>query len=283
MLDIRNLSAGYPAPPVLRGFEFQLSAGEVGALIGPNGSGKSTLLRVLSGLLRPSSGTATLDGADLFSMETRHRARQVALLPQETGESPLSVAEVVLLGRTPHLSAFGTLGARDREAVEGALHSTGAWEWRDRPVRELSGGQRQRVYLARALATRPRLLLLDEPISHLDLRAQHEILALVRRAARREGMMALIVLHGINLAAQISDRMALLDKSGMLRAVGTPEEVMTRAHLEAVYEVPLQIAPHPHSARPQAQSLWTFEDEEEPGRRKGREGAGSRGRIEDGE
>lgn len=260
MLDIQGLSAGYNGKTVLHEFSFSLHAGGVAALIGPNGSGKSTLLRVLAGLLKPQQGGVNLDGDDLLKLESRERARRVAYLPQQTNESPLSVWETALLGRTPHLSAFGALSPRDNSSAEAALHRVGAWEWRARPMRELSGGQRQRVHLARALATGARLLLLDEPVSHLDLRAQHEVLELVQKLAREDGALAVVVLHGINLAAQVADEMALLNGEGVLQASGAPLEVMTREHLERVYGLPLAVAPHPKSGRPQAQSLWEFSE-----------------------
>ena len=261
MFEISDVAAGYPLPLVVRDVTLRLEAGQVGVIIGPNGSGKSTLLRVLAGLLRSARGGLRLDGADLGQMSARERARRVAFLPQESNESSLSVWETTLLGRTPHLSAFGTPGIKDRALCERALRLAGAEAWRERLLRELSGGQRQRVHLARALATQPRLLLLDEPVSHLDLRAQHEVLTLVRTLAHREGVMVVCVLHGINLAAQIADTMLLLDGVGNARATGAPQHVMQREILEAVYEVPLAVAAHPVTGRPQAQSLWDFEAE----------------------
>jgi iron complex transport system ATP-binding protein len=260
MLDIHDLCAGYGDKKVLHDVTLQVEAGEVAAIIGPNGCGKSTLLRVLIGVLPPLDGQVLWQNENLLQMEPRRRAQRVALLPQTfEGGSQLTVEEMTLLGRTPHLSPYGAASARDHEIVAQALVLVDAGEFAGRAVGELSGGERQRVLLARALAQQPQILLLDEPTSHLDIRHQFEILQLVRTLAKKQNFAVLIVLHHINLAAAVADKVLLLDGNGHTRALGAPESVITTQHLEAVYGLPLSVSPHPQSGRPQAQAAWTFE------------------------
>lgn len=261
MLKIDSLTAGYGAVPVLHDVTLQVARGEVAAVLGPNGCGKSTLLRCAAGLLAPQAGQVTIEGAAVGSLAPRARARLVAFLPQSfEGGGELTVETMVMLGRTPYLPPYGMPTSHDKDIVEAALHAVQVEAMRARRVGELSGGERQRVMLARALAQQPQVLLLDEPTSHLDIRYQHEILALARRLARSESLAVVLVLHQINLAAAVADKLVLL-ASGCIRAAGTVHEVMTEAHLEAVYGVPLRVALHPRSRRPQAQSLWVFEAE----------------------
>ena len=261
MLDLQHISASYHGGrAVLRDVSLRVGAGEIVAVIGPNGCGKSTLLRCAAALHPLDNGHAFLDGTEISTLSPRQRARGVALLPQSfDGGMELSVAQMTQMGRTPHLGPYGALGARDHQIVEAALHAVDALDWKDRRVGELSGGERQRVMLARALSQQPKVLLLDEPTSNLDLRYQFEILQLARRAARRDGLAVVLVLHQINLAASVADAMLLLDSSGQLRASGAPQSVMNAGALSAVFGVPLTIAPHPRSGRPQAQAAWVFE------------------------
>ena len=258
-LEFENITAGYGEIPVLRDFSLRVAAGEVVAVIGPNGCGKSTLLRCAAGLLEPLRGRVLLDAQPIALLSDRERARRLALLPQSfEGGGELAVETMVALGRTPYLPAYGALGARDHEVIERCLHATDVVALRRRAVGSLSGGERQRVMLARALAQEPRALLLDEPTSNLDIRYQHEILGLVLRLARESGLMTILVLHQINLAAAAADRLVLLAEEGSTRALGAPAEVMTEANLEAVYGMPLRVETGGRNGRPRAQSDWDF-------------------------
>lgn len=262
MLIVDSLTAGYGAVPVLHDVTLQVAPGELMAVLGPNGCGKSTLLRCMAGLLAPQLGQVTINGAEVGGLAPRERARRVALLPQSfEGGGELAVATMVMLGRTPYMPPYGMPTQHDWEIVETALGAVHVETMRARRVGALSGGERQRVMLARALAQQPQVLLLDEPTSHLDIRYQHEILGLARRLARAESLAVVLVLHQINLAAAVADKLVLLAANGCIRAAGAVDEVITEAHLEAVYGVPLRVARHPRSGRPQAHSLWVFEDE----------------------
>lgn len=261
MLALDSLSAGYGEKMVLHEVSLRVEAGEVACIIGPNGCGKSTLLRCAAGLLRPKIGRVEIVGSDVFHLEARERARRVALLPQNfEGGRDLEVEEMVLLGRTPHLPPYGAPSKQDIEIARGALENVGAAHFANRRIGQLSGGERQRVLLARALVQEPQVLLLDEPISSLDIRFQCEILHLARILAKTKNLAVVVVLHQINLASAIADIMLLLNE-GRVVAQGAPEAVMTRQNLEAVYQTPLRIAPHPQSGRPQAQMMWDFTEE----------------------
>ncbi len=259
MLEVRSLSVQLGARQVLREVSVTAARGEICAVLGPNGSGKSTLLRSMAGLIVPSGGDILWEEKPL-PRDKRERARLVAFLPQGVGGgSELSVEEMAMLGRTPHLPSYGTPTPLDRVAVENAIARI-APDLRGRKLGELSGGQRQRALLPRVIATGAPVLLLDEPVSALDVRFQHEILGLVRQITREENLVSLVSLHGLNLAALVADSMLLLDSNGQVAARGSVQEVMRAETLERVYEMPMRVSPHPESGVPQAQSLWKFEE-----------------------
>lgn len=231
---------GIVGPYALLGVDLAVRPGEWVALLGPNGSGKSTLLRVMAGLLRPRAGGVFLEGKPLRAYGSYARGRLLAYLPQG-GPYPegLLVEEVVRLGRLPHLGLWGREGREDVEAVEWALEVTGASRFRGRYLGSLSGGERQRVLLARALAARPRYLLLDEPTTFLDLEYQGGLLALFQNLVVK-GMGILSVLHDPNQAA-LAGRVAVL-KGGRLLAEGRPEAVLTETLLQNLYGPGVRVA-----------------------------------------
>lgn len=260
VLNVDKVVAEYSAnQPVLREISLQVAAGEIAAVIGPNGCGKSTLLRCISGLLKPASGSIFVNGKAVEEYSARERAQQLALLAQSyDGSQEMTVEEMVILGRTPFLSAYGAPSTQDHEVVARVMAQTNTAQFRERNLSQLSGGERQRVLLARALAQEPKVLLLDEPTSNLDIRYQFEILDLVYRLARSEKLAVVLVLHQINLAAAVADTILLLNQNGSTCACGSPQDVMTREHLAGVYGVPLEVDRHPTSGRPQARADWSF-------------------------
>lgn len=237
------LHAGYGTREVLHGIDLSLSGGERVALVGPNGSGKTTLLRALAGTLRPSSGTVELDGMPLAALATRARARRIAVVPQ-TFSTPFAFTarEVAALGRTPYVDAFGRPSAADRAAVETALARTGCSDIAERPLAELSGGERQRAVLAMALAQEGDVLLLDEPTVHLDPGHQRSILELVGRLARERGILVVAVLHDLNLASALADRVVVM-REGRVVADGSPATVLTQSLVEEVFGPGLRVLP----------------------------------------
>jgi len=233
-LTVDDLHVTLDRRPVLRGVCLEAGAGEIVGLIGPNGSGKSTLLRTVYRSLRPSGGVVRVGGDDVWRLPQRAAARRTAAVLQDPDKGPaaLTVTEVVALGRTPHHGLLGRDGAADRTAVEEALDTCGARPLADRDFGSLSGGERQRVLLARALAQSPRLLVLDELTNHLDIRARFELLDLVRAT----GITTLAVLHDLDLAARLCDRLVVLHE-GAVAAAGPVLDVLTPAVFHEVFGV----------------------------------------------
>lgn len=220
---------------------FEAQQRELVAVLGPNASGKSTLLTLIAGVNKPLSGRIEIDGVEVSQIDLRARAQQIALVQQESELLfPLRVWEYVLQGRYPYGRRLRFESAEDSLHAGNALAQVGADALRDRWMDRLSGGEKQRVILARALAQRPSLLLLDEPTQHLDIGGKVELLRRLRRLADENRYAVLVVTHELDLAAEFCDRIVLLHKGKCLR-VGTPAEVYERALLEEVFEAPLEI------------------------------------------
>jgi iron complex transport system ATP-binding protein len=221
--------------------------GEVLVLAGPNGSGKTTLLRVASRVLPPTAGCVRLRGRPVEELSRRELAREVAVVPQDVQVAfPFRASEVVLMGRSPHLGAFGYESRDDVARAREAMERVGIEELADRSIVELSGGERQLVLIARALAQDPKVLLLDEPTAHLDLRHRIRVLALVRQFAAAGGS-ALVVSHDLSLAARTCDRIGLLAE-GRLLATGSPHDVLTRENLKRAFDIEAEIVTAPDGA-----------------------------------
>ncbi|MCS7030256.1 MAG: ABC transporter ATP-binding protein [Gloeomargarita sp. SKYG116] len=242
-----GVSGGYqPRQPVVQGIDLEIYPGEWLTLVGPNGSGKSTLLRLLSRLLVPSQGAVFLHGRRLGDYSARELARHLALLPQSPLlPAGLTVRETVSLGRHPYQPWWQwDLDAASQTQVNRALAQMELLPWQDRPVSELSGGQRQRVFLALALAQDPKILLLDEPTTFLDLHYQLSLLQQLRRLQQEQELTLVVALHDLNLALRYSDRVGLLQQ-GRLRAMGDPQEVLKPAHLQEVFGIAAHVLDTP--------------------------------------
>jgi iron complex transport system ATP-binding protein len=246
LLIAENLTGGYPSKSIIHQLNLQLDRGEWLSLLGGNGSGKSTLLKLLSHLLKPQQGIVWLDGKAIHGEPPHLVAQKMALLPQQqTVPSGLTVQQLVSLGRTPHQPWYQwELTALDRAQVDRAMILTQVIQFADRSVESLSGGERQRAFLALALAQNPRVLLLDEPTTYLDLRYQLELLTLLKDLQQQQGLTIITVLHELNLAIRYSDRLAML-KDGSLIAVGTPEIVITPEIVAEVFGVEVAIIDTP--------------------------------------
>ncbi len=229
---------------------FGAAAGELVAIIGPNGSGKSTLLEVISGHLRPPAGRVLLGGVDLLRLSPLERARRVGLARQETILLfSFTVREFVRQGRHPHLGRHLFETAEDECWVDWALEKTNLRDFAARGILEISSGEFQRAVLARTLAQRPQLVLLDEPTANLDIGYQIEMFRLLRDVAASEGCVAVIVTHELNLAAELADRVLLLDSGRCLRQ-GKPEEVFDAELLSRIFRTPVAVDRNPASGRP---------------------------------
>jgi iron complex transport system ATP-binding protein len=235
---------------LLQPLTLDLPARRMTALIGHNGSGKSTLLKLLARQQQPSTGRIQFEGEALASWKDRAFARKVAYLPQQPPPAPgMLVRELVALGRYPWHGALGRFRQSDRDKVAAALELTGITAFTDRLVDTLSGGERQRVWLAMLVAQDAECLLLDEPISALDILHQVEVLDLVHRLARERGLGVVVVLHDINMAARFCDEIIALH-GGRLIARGAPDKLMHPEQLEAIYGLPMGIWPHPRNGKP---------------------------------
>jgi iron complex transport system ATP-binding protein len=250
MLEAHELTVGYDGEPVLRNVNLTAARGQFIGLVGPNGSGKSTLVRALSRVLRPISGRAMLDAVDIYEMSARELARRLAVVAQDyTVAFDFAVRDVVLMGRAPHLSRFGVERPQDYKIAEEVMGLTHTLVFADRPITSLSGGERQRCMIARALAQQPSVLLLDEPIAHLDINHQIEILDLARRLTTERGLATIVVLHDLNLASQYCDQLVLVSQ-GKVVAEGKPQDVVTEARIRVAYGTDVNVRQHPTTGRP---------------------------------
>jgi iron complex transport system ATP-binding protein len=237
-LEIQNLTGGYTTKPIVKDVNFNLETGEWLSLVGANGSGKSTFLKLLSRILSPQNGAVLLDGKAIHTQPANLIAQQLALLPQQqTVPTGLTVRQLVSLGRTPHQPWWQwELSSEDAEKVNIAIQKTQLEDYQERAVENLSGGERQRAFLALALAQEPKVLLLDEPTTYLDINYQLQLLELLKELNIQQKLTIVTVLHELNLAARYSHRIALF-KQGNLWGIGTPQEVLTPTAINQVFGV----------------------------------------------
>lgn len=249
-LAFRAVSAGYKSRPVLDGVDFSIAEGEFVSLIGPNGSGKSTMLRTATGLIRPTEGHVELFGRRISSLKPRERASLIGVVPQKL-ESPMAftVGEIVMIGRSGPGKRWGVPGPEDYDTAERAMIYTNVFDLKDRLFNELSAGEQQRAALAMALAQEPRVIMLDESIAHLDINHSQEVLRILMKINREEKITVLLVSHDLNLAAQIADRLLLIDRGRLVRN-GSPDEVMQEALLSSVYGCELRVRRDPYGGHP---------------------------------
>ncbi len=249
LLKTKDVAFAYGGNPVLHGVSVSLRWGEVLGIMGPNGAGKSTLLNVMSGVLPLSSGEVLLRDLSLKDIPHRERARSIAIVPQETHiPFPFTSLEIVLMGRSPYLPRFGFESKEDVGIAMEAMRAVDCNEFAGRDIRSLSGGERRRVIIARALAQKPKALLLDEPTSFLDIRHTSDLAKLMRGLAKKCGMGVACVMHDLNLATSTCDRIVLL-KEGRVAAEGAPSEVITPELIERVYGARVSIGRDPDSGR----------------------------------
>ncbi len=240
-LEARHLTFGYlPEQTVLHDVSLSLRSGEVLYLLGRNGSGKTTLLSCLAGLLQPAAGQIRLGGADLQKLSAAARARRIGLIPQiHTPTFSYTVAEMVMMGRAPHLGWLGSPARQDRAIVEEVMAQVGIYELRNRPYTEISGGEQQLVLIALGLAQKCPILLMDEPTAHLDLSNQHRVLEMVKQLSG-QGISFVISSHSPNNALTYADRVLLLT-GGWVTASGAPAEILTAPLLSSVYGVQIEV------------------------------------------
>ncbi len=240
VLEVCGVTFGYGRQPLFNDVHLQVRAGEMVGLLGPNGAGKTTLLRLLSGVLSPQQGQVLLEGRDLQQWGRRGAAQHIAVVPQELHVPfAFTVEHLVSLGRTPFISLLGSPTKHDRAIMQQAMSAAEVTPLAGRVFNELSGGERQRVLVAMALAQEPRLLLLDEPTSHLDIKYQIDILELIQRLNRELGVTVVASMHDLNLAARYFPRLVLF-QHGIVADAG-PTEVLEPRLLRRVYGVNVRV------------------------------------------
>ena len=234
MMRVKNLSYRYKGcPDVLKNVTFDIEPGQFLAILGNNGVGKSTLLKCFNHILKPDAGEVLLDGENLLNQSGKEVAKQVAFVSQSVPNTQMTVHDVVMLGRRPYMN-WGFTDA-DHQIVHDAMHRLDVEDMRGKFLNQLSGGEKQKVMLARALAQQPKVLLLDEPTSALDIQNQYQVLKMVRDICHKDNMIAVVVIHDLNLALRFCDRFLLL-KDGAVYRHGD-RSILDSVALQEVYGV----------------------------------------------
>ena len=257
LIKVEDITLGFGRRQVLSNISFNVPAGRIVSIIGPNGAGKTSLLRAVCGNLPPFKGGIVLKGKDIATQTRADLARQMAVVRQNQVPMPMKVEAYVLLSRLPFFKPFQFFETRkDRELARHFMTVTGILDLADSTMDQISGGERQLAALARALTQEPEFLVLDEPTAHLDITHQSRMLDLISGLRDRLGLTVLMVIHDLNLAAEYSDDLVLLNKErGRIHAIGTPEKILTRKNIQAVYHTPVRVEKNPDSGRP-----WVFID-----------------------
>lgn len=237
ILSVEGLAFNYPGRSVIRDISFSISKGEFLAILGVNGAGKSTLLKCISRILQPHLGTVCIKGQDVSRLNRRELAKKIGYVAQRNESVRSTVFDTVLLGRKPYI--HWEASREDLEITEEVLEMLGLSGYALRYLNELSGGEQQKVIIARALAQKPDLLLLDEPTSSLDLKNQLEVARIIKKVVKEQQIAAVVTMHDLNLAIRFADKFLLL-KNGEVFAAGGME-VMTPENIESVYSVPVKI------------------------------------------
>ena len=250
ILETTDLCGGYYHSEIIRDFSCTVNPGDFIGFIGPNGSGKTTLLRLLSRALAFAKGNIFFKGQPVSSIGLKAFARKAAFVPQETAVNfPFTVAEIVLLGRIPHLKRMHSETRNDIQIAEHAMELTDTLHLKEKNITEISLGERQRVIIAKAIAQQPELLFLDEPTAHLDIGHQIQILDLLKRLNRDQGLTIIMAIHDLNLAGAYCNRMVLLSRGKVFKE-GHPKAVLTYQNIEAVYKTVVVVKDNPLNDKP---------------------------------
>ncbi len=249
ILEVENLHFSYGNNEVLRGISFSIERPTIFGIIGANGSGKTTLIKNISGYLRSNSGIVKIFGKEIERYTRKERAQIIGYVPQDIPfDFDFTAYDIVMMGRLPYLGRFQRESSKDRDIVKKAMVTTDTWDFREKTLRELSGGERQRVYIARALAQEAKILLMDEPVAHLDIRYQLEILSIVRDLVKK-GITCIIVLHDINLASLFCDDVLIL-KRGKVLVKGKPEDVIREDIIKEAFNIDVKVIIEEESKKP---------------------------------
>lgn len=249
-VKVENLDFSYGDRKILKDICASFKPGMVCGLLGPNGSGKTTLLKNIASILKPEKNTVYINCTDITKMTALEVAKEMALVPQSTHiDFDFTVEDIVMMGRTPHIKGFSNETDEDREFVQWALETVRMDHLKDRSIKSLSGGELQRVVIARALAQKTKIILLDEPVSQLDIHHQLSIMETIKELCHEQKLTVVTVLHDLNLAAEYCDMIYLL-KDGHIVCGGPPKEVLTYQVIEEVYDIVCLVYENPISKKP---------------------------------
>jgi len=250
VVRVRDLCYKVGDYDILKNINVSFDTGKFIGIIGPNGSGKTTLLRHVSAWLKPAKKTVLINGRDVLSYSEKELAHEMALVAQSTKiEFEFTAMDVVLMGRNPYISRFQNESSEDLQIVQRAMEATNTWHLKERTASSLSGGELQRVMVARALAQDTDILLMDEPISHLDIQHQIQILDLIKKLQLTKNLAVVAVLHDLNMAAQYCDELVLLC-NGEVYCSGPVEEVLTSDNISRVYGIDVYVMKNPLNGYP---------------------------------
>ncbi|MGE5630671.1 MAG: ABC transporter ATP-binding protein [Caulobacteraceae bacterium] len=247
-ISVKNLCFTYDKKEVLKDISLGFDKGKFYSVIGPNGSGKSTFIKNISKILTPNQKSIFVGDRDICSMNSKNLAQIMSVIPQSIIiDYDFTVFDIVMMGRSPYKRRFEDFNQADKKIVEKYMRATNTWELRDKPVTELSGGEAQRVVAARALSQEADIILLDEPISHLDIQYQIEFLSIFKSLKNDKVIIA--VLHDLNLASIFSDEIILISE-GQVKAIGKPWEVISKENIKSVYNLLVEVIENPISKCP---------------------------------
>lgn len=240
LLKVCDITFSYDSIDVLKNITFEAEKRRILGILGPNGAGKTTLLRCIFRALTPKQGVIFLHGKDIRTLSRIELARKISVVIQENINAPFTVLETILMGRYPHTSALKLFDQDATTFVENIIEKLSLREFLKRRLSEVSGGERRRIHIARALIQQPEVLLLDEPTSHLDPNYKLQIMSIVKEFTVENGLVTVVTLHDLSLAARFCDKVILL-KEGKIFAVGTPSEVLTPNNIGEVYKIDVKI------------------------------------------
>ncbi len=244
-LKISGIDCYYGSIKALENITFSVREGEFAGILGPNGSGKTTLLKAISRTLTPRVGAVFLDDINIYDMKSREVAKKVAVVPQEAiATFDFTALDIVLMGRNPYIDRFRIESKEDLAIAKRVMELTNTWDLAERPVNELSGGEKQLVIIARALTQEPKVLLLDEPTTHLDISHQISIMDIIRNVCKERQLVVLAVFHDFNLATRYCDS-ALLMNNGQIFSIGPINTVLSGENIRKVFRVDMIVKRHP--------------------------------------
>ena len=247
---LQSLNWKFGDRQILSDITLAIDKGKFYSIIGPNGSGKTTLLRNIAKSLEPAENSVYVDNIDITSLNSREMAKKLSVVPQNTSiDFEFTVTDIVLMGRSPYMKRFQSESNEDMEIAERAMRVTNTWHLKEKSINEISGGERQRVIVARALAQDTGIMLLDEPVSQLDIQHQIELMETIHLLIKTRDLTVISVMHDLNLAAQYSDYLILINE-GRIVCQGTPEQVITKENIESVYKLESYIMKNPITGKP---------------------------------